>query len=167
MLLSDLQQASFSFPFVCRHTCLHFAPLIFLFFPKLVFHLFTCLCASLCQSVYHSDTISNKLVCLGESLSSRTVLITITVSVILWVCHSNRLCVCFFFIFLCCCSCLCVSGATLPPFYVVAGNEKVKASWPDQCLLESQSLSHSNPESLRHKEKSHISLYHRRLNLIF
>lgn len=76
--------------------------------PQPSFHLLTCLHASVCPSVYHSVTVSNKLVCSPESLSSRSALITVSVSVIFSVCHSDRWSVCFF------CVCVCdISGDTL------------------------------------------------------
>lgn len=100
MLLSDLQQASFSSSLCLpalsvQHTCLHFAPLIPFFFPQQSFHLFTCLHASACLSVYHRGPVSNKLVCSPESLSSHSALITVSVSVIFSVCQTDRWRVCF------------------------------------------------------------------------
>lgn len=67
--------------------CMSLSP--FVFFTQLCFDLFTCLHASPCQSVHHRATVGNKLVCSLKS-SSRSALITVSVSVTGSVCHADR-----------------------------------------------------------------------------
>ncbi len=118
-----------------HHTCLHFAPPIFFFYPQPSFHLLTCLHASVCPSVYHSVTVSNKLVRSPESLSSHSALITVSVSVIFSVCHGDRWSVCVLF-----CVCVYMTSVEPPWWFLVTGYMRVRSAWAQSMATEPSCL---------------------------